>query len=100
MGKKMAVIFVTLLILSAAAYAVSYFTGTRFIDYAFLVGIMGSALIWFFSSKGGFSSSFTDMAVQSSTGFKMEKQQVEFTPNFAFFTAVAFTIGTFAAGFF
>lgn len=94
--KKIVSIVITLLILFGASYGVSYFLHKNFIDYAFLVGIVISLGIWFFTSKGGYTSNNTDRMIQIQIGMKVDKQKYEFTPNLAFFTSLVYTIVTFA----
>ncbi|MBS4174667.1 hypothetical protein [Bacillus sp. FJAT-49736] len=86
-------IFLTLLALLGINYAVAYLTGSNFIDYSFVVGLVSSIIVWFFTSKGGLTSRLTDAIVQiESTNFKMKSDTYKFSPNTAFFTSVAYTL--------
>ena len=95
--KKLVTIFLTTVVLLIASYTLTHFTHTNFIDYSFFVGMAVTVIIWFFTSKGGYTSRSLDSSIQGTTGIKMEKQKYEFSPNIAFFTSLAYTIITFAA---
>jgi hypothetical protein len=90
-------IVITLFVLLGLSYGITYLTETKFIDYSFVIGIGATIIIWFSTSKGGFTSRNLDMTIQGSTGIKMEQQKFEFSPNIAFITSLAYTILTFAA---
>lgn len=91
--KRFISIIVTLLVLFGVNYAVAYFTNTKFIDYSFVVGLVFSIIIWFFTSKGGLTSRITDGIVQmESTNFKLKSDTYKFSPNTAFITALAYTL--------
>ncbi len=90
-------IVITLLILLGLSFGITYVTDTKFIDYSFVTGIVATIIIWFSTSKGGFTSRNLDMTIQGSTGIKMEQQKFEFSPNIAFFTSLAYSFVTFAA---
>ncbi|WP_413306175.1 hypothetical protein AA0X95_05255 [Bacillus sp. 1P10SD] len=95
--KKVITIVITLVILLGLNYGLTYFTNTKFIDFAFFVGLGVTILIWFFTSKGGLTTKNTDMLVQSTTGIKMGEQKYEFSPNIAFITSLVYTVITLAA---
>lgn len=93
MGKKALKIIITLVILLCLSYAFTYFTHTKFIDYAFVVGIISTVNILLFTSRGGFASQYADSTIQSqTTNFKLKSQSFEFKPNIAFFTSLTYTI--------
>ena len=94
--KKLKSIIITSFVLIGLSYGVSYYTKAHFLDYAFFVGVIVSVVIWFFTSKGGFTSRHLDMSIQANTGIKMEKQNHDFSfsPSIAFLTSVAYTIIT------
>ncbi|WHY64433.1 hypothetical protein [Neobacillus sp. SuZ13] len=87
-------ILITLLVLLGLSFGLTYLTHTKFIDYSFLIGMIGTVIIWFSNSKGGFTSRHMDMTIQGTTGIKMEGQKFEFKPNITFFTSLAYTIIT------
>jgi hypothetical protein len=93
--KKLITIAITLIVLLGVNYAITLFTIAKFVDYSFIVGIAVSGIIWFFTSKGGFTSRNMELTVQGMTGVKVEKQKYEFSPNVAFFTALAYSIISF-----
>ncbi|MEH7331053.1 hypothetical protein V7161_00030 [Neobacillus drentensis] len=95
--KKLITIVITLFVLLGLSYALTWFTHSKFIDYSFFAGLAVTVIIWFFTSKGGYSSRSLDSSVQGSTGIKTERQKYEFSPNIAFFTSLAYTIITFLA---
>jgi hypothetical protein len=90
-------IFITILVLLGLSYGITYLTHTKFIDYSFVIGMAATIIIWFSTSTGGFTSRHMDMTIQGTTGIRMEGQKYEFSPNIAFFTALAYTILAFAA---
>ena len=93
MLKKVSKIFLTFLSLVSMNFAISNFTHTKFIDFAFAVGLIGCGAIWFFTSKGGITSSYTDSISQAqTTNFKMKKEKFSFTPNIPFYTALIYTV--------
>ncbi|MTH53253.1 hypothetical protein GKZ89_07485 [Bacillus mangrovi] len=92
--------FVTFLALALLSYGAAEAVHVHFLDLSSLVGVIGTALIWFFTSKGGFASKNADMAVQSTTGIKMNQQKFEFTPGAAFFAALAYTLLSIGAMFY
>lgn len=67
----------TILALVGVNLTISNFTNTKYIDYAFAVGLIGSGSIWFFTSKGGITSSYTDSVSQVQTAnFNMKKKSL------------------------
>ena len=98
--KKLITISITLGILLASSYGLTFISNAKFIDFTFFVGLTVSVLIWFFNSKGGFSSRNVDMSVQSTTGIKADIEKFKFYPNVAFFTSVTYTVLSLAATFF
>ena len=98
MKKKILTILITIFVLVGLSLAITYFTHSNFIDYAFLVGLIATVAIWFFTSKGGgMGTRHLDMSIQGSTGIRMEDKKFEFSPNIAFLTSVAYSILTIAA---
>lgn len=97
MKRRLITIVITLLVLLGLSFGITYFTHTKFIDYSFLIGIVATALIWFFNTKGWVASRHLDASIQGSTGIRMEIQKFEFSPNVAFYTSLAYTIITTAA---
>ncbi|WHY75410.1 hypothetical protein QNH20_14780 [Neobacillus sp. WH10] len=95
--KRLITIAITLLVILGISFGVAHYTHTKFIDFSFLIGLAVTVIIWFFTSKGGFTSRHTDLQVQGTTGIKVEQQKFEFSPNLAFITSLAYTIITFAA---
>ncbi len=95
--KKFISITITLIILLGISFGITYFTHTKFIDYACFIGLAVTVILWFSTSKGGFTSRNMDVQVQGTTGIKIEQQKFEFSPSIAFFTSVAYTVITFAA---
>jgi hypothetical protein len=95
--KPLITIVITLLVLLGLSFGITYLTHTKFIDYSFLIGMIATVIIWFATSKGGFTSRHMDMTIQGTTGIRMEGQKFEFSPNIAFFTSLAYTIITFVA---
>ena len=97
MKKKILTIFFTLFVLVVLTLGITYFTNSHFIDYAFLVGLVATVTIWFFTSKGGgMGTRQLDMSIQGSTGIRMEDRKFEFSPNIAFLTSVVYSIITIA----
>ncbi|MBB6455326.1 hypothetical protein HNQ94_003826 [Salirhabdus euzebyi] len=92
--KKILTFILTLGILAAATYGISNMLHQPFIDFAFLIGILGMIVIRFFNSAGGYTSKSMDMSIQGRTGIKMEQNDRKFEPNIAFYTAMAYTILT------
>ena len=84
---------ITLIVLVGTNFIVSKSTNTNFIDFSLGVGLIMSVIIWFFTSKGGVTSTYTDVTMQSqTTNWKMKKEKHKFNPNIAFYTAVIYTL--------
>ncbi|MER2171010.1 MAG: hypothetical protein ABS938_10260 [Psychrobacillus psychrodurans] len=93
MKRKLLTTVITLLVLIGLSLGITYFTHSKFIDFSFLVGLVATVTIWFFTSKGGGSGTrHLDMSIQGSTGIRMEDEKFEFSPNVAFFTSVAYSV--------
>jgi uncharacterized membrane protein len=91
--KKLLIAIATLLIMPLITYIVVNLLNINFIDYAFLIALIITTIIWYSASKGGFTSNYTNVIIQSqTTNFKMRKEKLEFTPNIVFFTALGYTI--------
>ena len=90
--RKILTIIITILILLGFTFGLTYFIEAKFIDYAFFVGLIVTIVIWFFSSKGGFSSRNLDISIQATTGMKQENHKYEFAPNIPFLTALVYTV--------
>lgn len=95
--KRIIPIIITLLVLVGLNYVLTYFTHTKFIDFAFLVAMIITVIIWFFTSKGGYASKSLDATIQGTTGIKAIEQKDEFSPNVAFYTSLVYTIITLVA---
>lgn len=84
---------ITIVVLVGVTFIVSIITNTTFFDFSFGVGLVMSVIIWFYTSKGGFTSTFTDETMQiQSTNWKIKKEKHTFNPNIAFYTAVFYTL--------
>ncbi|MGD6817759.1 hypothetical protein ACQCVE_11905 [Metabacillus sp. 113a] len=90
--KKVISILLTGLVLAGTSWTISFYAGGEAADYAFFVGLLGFALIYFFSSSGGAFSNTVDVALQSATGTKMEHQKHKFQISYALIAAGIFTL--------
>ncbi|KAA0547201.1 hypothetical protein FZW96_12625 [Bacillus sp. BGMRC 2118] len=63
-----------------------------FIEYAFLTGVISTAIVRFFSSTGGFSSNSARVSIQAQTGIKIDEEEQRFNPTVVFYTALSYTI--------
>lgn len=98
MAKKALTIISTLLVLIGLCFGLTYFTDTNFVDFSFLVGLVVTIIIWFFSSKGGFVSQHADVMLQAqTTNFKMKSDKYKFKSNIVFLTSLTYTIVSFIA---
>lgn len=95
--KKIITIVITLLVLVGLNYGLTHLTHTRFIDFAFFIGIIVTVIIWFFTSKGGYSTRSLDATIQGTTGIKANEYKDEFSPNIAFYTSLVYTVITLVA---
>lgn len=95
--KRLITIVITLIVLTGLSYGITYYTHTKFIDYSFFIGLSITVIIWFFTSKGGYTSRNLDISVQATTGIKVDQEKYEFSPNVAFLTSMAYTIITLVA---
>ncbi|MBU5465928.1 hypothetical protein KQI49_03685 [Virgibacillus sp. MSJ-26] len=90
--RNIIVIITTLVVLVGLGYLIAYFTYSAFIDYAGILGIAVTVIIWFFNSKGGHASRLADAKVQGYTDQKLQKQKYAFTPNIAFYTSLVYSV--------
>jgi hypothetical protein len=98
MAKKALTITITLLAIIGLCFGITYFTNTNFIDYSFIIGLVVTIVIWFFTSSGGFTSRYTDASIQKdTTNFIMKSQKYKFKPNIVFLTSLTYTIIFFIA---
>lgn len=64
-----------------------------FIDYAFIIALMITVILWYSTSKGGVTANYMNMVAQTqTTNFKMKQEKFEFTPSIIFFSAAGYTI--------
>jgi hypothetical protein len=73
-------------------YSFVFIFNTKFIDYSFVVGIIGAVTIKFFNSSGSFTGRHMDMRLRGTTGIKQEIQEKKFTPTIGFYTAIGYTV--------
>lgn len=83
---------VTVLIILLINWGVVEFLDAAFIEYSFLVGLIVTAIIRFFSSSGGFTSNKVRVMVQAQTGMKVDEEERRFNPTVVFYTAAGYTI--------
>ena len=93
MLKKLLVMTATLVIMPILTLIIISIFNIPFIDYAFIIALIITVILWYSTSKGGSTSNYTNMVAQSqTTNFKMEQEKFEFTPSIVFFSAVGYTI--------
>lgn len=76
-------------------FTVNFFTtflGFHLIDTAFITGLFSTAIIYYFSSTGGFTSNHLRLQIQSQTGIKMDEEKRNFYPSIVFYTALSYTV--------
>lgn len=66
--------------------------GFHFIDTAFFTGLFSTAIIYYFSSTGGFTSNQIRLHVQSQTGIKIDEEKRNFYPSLVFYTALSYAV--------
>jgi len=80
------------------SFGLSYYTHSKFFDYAFFVGLIVTVMIWFFTSKGGVTSRSMDGTIQGATGIKStEHHKFEFSLSPSFVMSLIYTVFTFVA---
>ncbi|WP_419881638.1 hypothetical protein ACN6MY_19405 [Peribacillus sp. B-H-3] len=91
--KKIFSVFLTLLAFLAINYFVSKAVKGSFIDYSFIVGLLLTVIIKFFTSKGGVSAKMAEGYTQATTTERMEHSNKEysFSPGAVFYTGIAYT---------
>ncbi|MCM3121522.1 MULTISPECIES: hypothetical protein [unclassified Mesobacillus] len=90
--EKILNIVITLVLILGINYVVSHFLNAAFIDYSFFVGLITSIIIGFFTSRGGLTTQNSNMLIQAQTMYKMAPEKFKIRPNFALYTAIAYTI--------
>ncbi|MCT2535764.1 hypothetical protein NC661_07530 [Aquibacillus koreensis] len=90
--KKVIVAIATLAILVAVNYGITILFNQNYIDFSFVVGMLGAVTIRFFNSSGGYTSKNLEMIGQGITGIKMEQQDKKFEPNVAFYIAILYCV--------
>jgi hypothetical protein len=83
---------ITLIIIFVINFGLTSWLHAEFMEYAFLTGIVITAILWFFNSSGGATSNALRLETQARTGIKMEAEKAKFKPRAAFFTALGYTI--------
>ncbi|HSU79230.1 MAG TPA: hypothetical protein VLK78_02345 [Candidatus Angelobacter sp.] len=92
--KKFLSIFITLAIILVANGVAASFLHFKFLDLAFLTGLIFVILISYFSFSGGWISDRQAYQIQAQTQMKLEKEKREFQPSMALYTAIGYTIVT------
>ncbi|WP_409293750.1 hypothetical protein V1498_11450 [Peribacillus sp. SCS-26] len=95
---RAAVCLVTLLLMGGVNFGVTLM-GFTFLDASFFIGLAFAVLIYFFTSTGGFTSNNARLSVQGLTGLKVEEEKTGFSPSYAFYTAVLYTVVSLIASF-
>ncbi|MFD1737961.1 hypothetical protein ACFSCX_15600 [Bacillus salitolerans] len=90
--KNIVRILITLSALLFVNYIITLLFSVKFIDFAFVVGLLGIICIKFFSSTGGYTSRQMDVMIQAQTGIKQDEQKQSFTPSISFYTAIIYTV--------
>ncbi|MBD3107422.1 hypothetical protein IEO70_03510 [Bacillus sp. AGMB 02131] len=91
--KQFLTILATLVFLIALNFGISSVTDTHFVDFSFVVGLTVSVLIWYFTSKGGYTAKHADTLAQAETmNWKIKNEKFSFRFNTAFLTAIAYTV--------
>ena len=91
--RKLLIGIATLVGMHVVVYVGTRMLNLEFIEYAFIISLILTSILWFSASKGGFTSNYTNVMAQSqSTNFKMEREKFEFSPTIAFIAAAGYTI--------
>jgi uncharacterized membrane protein len=92
--KKLIFAVITLGILFSLTWFVADFMHGKMIEYAFIVGLIVTFSIKFFTSSGGFSSDNLNLITQAQTGMKVkDESQVHMGgKSFSFLVSLLFTI--------
>ncbi|OIK08193.1 hypothetical protein [Bacillus sp. MUM 13] len=91
--KKIVSVFLTVIAFLAVNYFVSTVAKGNFIDYSFIVGLLLTVMVKFFTSKGGVSAKMAEGYTQATTTERMEHNNKEysFSPGAVFYTGIAYT---------
>ncbi len=76
------------------AFVVAHLLDSTYWDVSLFTGILLTAGNFFFRSTGGASTSFLDHNIQSSTGVKMEKEEISLHVSPFFLGSLFYTIVT------
>ncbi|WP_203362067.1 hypothetical protein [Bacillus sp. REN10] len=99
--KKLLCFIVTIVILAIMNYIIMKAFDVPFIDYSFVVGLMGMVAVYFFNTSGGIASRNVEMKIQSQTGIKVDQQKKQkFYPTISFYAAIFYTVVAAALTFF
>nr|WP_259547696.1 hypothetical protein [Heyndrickxia oleronia] len=90
--KKFLSIIITLSVLFGLNFGVSYLLNASLFEYSFFIGLAVTLTIWFFTTKGGFTTKSVDFLVLSNTNQKMESEKYTYKPSIAFYTAFIYTL--------
>ncbi|WP_121615422.1 hypothetical protein [Virgibacillus halodenitrificans] len=82
---------ITVLFLIIINIILNDLTDTHFIDVMLFVGIVISLIIMFFSSSGGFTTKYTDLAMGNPANDKGDKN-FKFSPNVPFIVSVTYAL--------
>ncbi|MBP0724535.1 hypothetical protein J5Y03_04960 [Bacillus sp. RG28] len=92
--KKLIFAVITIGILFGLTWFVADFMHGKMIEYAFIVGLIVTFSIKFFTSSGGFSSDNARLIAQSQTGIKVKDEPTVHIEgkSFSFIVSLLFTI--------
>ncbi|MEC1374427.1 hypothetical protein P9D39_08990 [Heyndrickxia oleronia] len=74
--KKFLSIIITLSVLLGLNYGVSYLLDANLFEYSFFIGLAVTLTIWFFTTKGGFTTKSVDFLVLSNTNQKWKPKNL------------------------
>ncbi|MDF2946461.1 MAG: hypothetical protein K0S51_1140 [Bacillales bacterium] len=78
----------------------SEFFEVKFVDLSVFVGVIGVAVIYLFTSSGGYFSNNLNLQTQASTGIKMVEEQRSFAVSMAFYASVIYFLVSLIVTFF
>ncbi|WP_088044651.1 hypothetical protein [Bacillus sp. EAC] len=94
--KKLIFSIITLVVIFGLTRIVSDFMHAKMIDYAFVVGLIVTIIIRFFTSSGGYFTNSLSLNIQTQTGMKINGEKgspfLTTRKSFSFLVSLAFTI--------
>ncbi|UFT98354.1 hypothetical protein KO561_14245 [Radiobacillus kanasensis] len=90
--KKIIWPIITWVTLTLVTWLVAILLQGTFMEYFFLVAVVGVAMVAFFQSSGGVFTNSISAEIQGETGMKQQTEKIAFQPTIVFFASIIYFI--------